>query len=175
VLTLVIALGVTDLMFAVDSIPAVFGLTRDPFLVFSANVFALLGLRHLYFLVAGLLARLAYLQAGLCIILAFIGVKLFGEALRASGVPRIGPVPVPQVSAGLSLVIIALVLTVTTLASVLVTRRRARRVALSGSPPAASGPEPAGHRASVGQGTPQPARDEGSAGAGRGSAGAGRP
>jgi tellurite resistance protein TerC len=132
VLTLVIALGVTDVMFALDSIPAVFGLTRDPFLVFSANVFALLGLRHLYFLVAGLLARLAYLQAGLCIILAFIGVKLFAEALHGSGVTRLGPVPVPQVSAGLSLVIIALVLAVTTLASVLATRRRARRADLPG-------------------------------------------
>ena len=163
VLTLVIALGVTDVMFAVDSIPAIFGLTRDPFLVFSANVFALLGLRHLYFLVAGLLARLAYLQAGLCIILAFIGVKLFGEALHNSGVTRIGPVPVPQVSAFLSLVIIALVLTVTALASVLATRRRARRAEPLGPPPAASGPEPAGHRASVGHGTPQPARSDHSA------------
>jgi tellurite resistance protein TerC len=137
VLTLVIALGVTDVMFALDSIPAIFGLTRDPFLVFSANVFALLGLRHLYFLVAGLLARLAYLQAGLSIILAFIGVKLFGEALHSSGVTRVGPVPVPQVSALLSLVIIALVLTATALASVLVTRRRARRAQLPG--PAACG------------------------------------
>ena len=163
VLTLVIALGVTDVMFAVDSIPAIFGLTRDPFLVFSANVFALLGLRHLYFLVAGLLARLAYLQAGLCLILAFIGVKLFGEALHNSGVTRIGPVPVPQVSAFLSLVIIALVLTVTALASVLATRRRARRAEPLGPPPAASGPEPAGHRASVGHGTPQPARSDHSA------------
>jgi predicted tellurium resistance membrane protein TerC len=132
VLTLVIALGVTDVLFAVDSIPAVFGLTRDPFLVFSANVFALLGLRHLYFLVAGLLARLAYLQAGLSIILAFIGVKLFGEALRSSGVTRLGPVPVPQVSAWLSLVIIALVLTVTALASVPATRRTARQAKLPG-------------------------------------------
>ena len=132
VLTLVIALGVTDVLFALDSIPAVFGLTRDPFLVFSANVFALLGLRHLYFLVAGLLARLAYLQAGLSIILAFIGVKLFSEALRSSGVTRLGPVPVPQVSAWLSLVIIALVLTVTALASVPATRRRARQAKLPG-------------------------------------------
>ena len=132
VLTLVIALGVTDVLFAVDSIPAVFGLTRDPFLVFSANVFALLGLRHLYFLVAGLLARLAYLQAGLSIILAFIGVKLFGEALRSSGVTRLGPVPVPQVSAWLSLVIIALVLTVTALASVPATRRTGRQAKLPG-------------------------------------------
>ena len=155
VLTLVIALGVTDVLFAVDSIPAVFGLTRDPFLVFSANVFALLGLRHLYFLVAGLLARLAYLQAGLSIILAFIGVKLFGEALRSSGVTRLGPVPVPQVSAWLSLVIIALVLTVTALASVPATRRTGqagetararglRRAALSRRAPDLSWP---GHRA----------------------------
>jgi predicted tellurium resistance membrane protein TerC len=113
--------------------------------------------------VAGLLARLAYLQAGLCIILAFIGVKLLGEALHNSGVTRIGPVPVPQVSALLSLVIIALVLTVTALASVLATRRRARRAGPLGSPPAASGPEPAGHRASVGHGTPQPARSDRSA------------
>jgi tellurite resistance protein TerC len=142
VLTLVIALGVTDVMFALDSIPAIFGLTRDPFLVFSANVFALLGLRHLYFLVAGLLARLAYLQAGLCIILAFIGVKLFGEALRSSGVTEVGPVPVPQVSASLSLVIIALVLTVTALASVLVGWRRTRQAEPPGPPPAVSRAEP---------------------------------
>jgi tellurite resistance protein TerC len=127
VLALVIALGVTDVLFAVDSIPAVFGLTRDPFLVFSANVFALLGLRHLYFLVAGLLARLVYLQAGLCVILAFIGLKLIGEALRGSGVTRLGPVPVPQVGAWLSLAVIALVLAATALASTMITRRQARR------------------------------------------------
>jgi predicted tellurium resistance membrane protein TerC len=150
VVTLVIALGVTDVMFAVDSIPAVFGLTRDPFLVFSANVFALLGLRHLYFLVAGLLARLAYLQAGLSIILAFIGVKLFAEALHASGVTRVGPVPVPQVSAFLSLAIIALVLTVTTLASLLATRRRARRAELPGAPRATGSAERAARRAAAG-------------------------
>jgi tellurite resistance protein TerC len=167
VLTLVIALGVTDVMFALDSIPAVFGLTRDPFLVFSANVFALLGLRHLYFLVAGLLARLAYLQAGLCIILAFIGVKLFAEALHASGVTRLGPVPVPLVSAWLSLVIIALVLVVTALASVLATRRRGRRAELPAAPPATGSTGPARRRASVGQGMPQPAKGEGSAGPGR--------
>ena len=124
-LALVIALGVTDVLFALDSIPAIFGLTRDPFLVFSANVFALLGLRHLYFLVAGLLARLAYLQAGLCVILAFIGLKLFGEALRGSGVTRLGPVPVPQVGPWLSLAIIVLVLAASALASVVAMRRHA--------------------------------------------------
>ena len=126
VLALVVALGVADVLFAVDSIPAVFGLTRDPFLVFSANVFALLGLRHLYFLVAGLLARLVYLEAGRRG-LAFIGVKLLAEALHGSGVTSIGPVPVPQVGAWLSLAIIALVLGVTALASALATRRQARQ------------------------------------------------
>jgi predicted tellurium resistance membrane protein TerC len=123
----VVALGVADLIFAVDSIPAVFGLTRDPFLVFSANVFALLGLRHLYFLVAALLARLVYLQTGLCVVLAFIGVKLLGEALHGSGVTSLGPVPIPQISPWLSLAIIVLVLGTTALASVLATRRQARQ------------------------------------------------
>ena len=127
VLTLVIALGVADVLFAVDSIPAVFGLTRDPFLVFSANVFALLGLRHLYFLVAALLARLVYLQTGLCVVLAFIGVKLLGEALHGSGVASLGPIAIPQISPWLSLAIIALVLGTTALASVVVTRRAARQ------------------------------------------------
>jgi predicted tellurium resistance membrane protein TerC len=127
VLGVVAALGVADVMFAVDSIPAVFGLTRDPFLVFSANVFALLGLRHLYFLVAALLARLVYLQAGLCVVLAFIGVKLFADALHGSGITSLGPVPVPQVGPWLSLAIIALVLGTTALASVVVTRRTRQR------------------------------------------------
>ena len=79
------------------------------------------------YLVAGLLARLVYLQAGLCVVLAFIGVKLLAEALHGSGVTSIGPVPVPQIGAWLSLAIIALVLGVTALASVLATRRQARQ------------------------------------------------
>jgi tellurite resistance protein TerC len=124
---LVIALGITDVVFALDSIPAIFGLTRDPFLVFSANVFALLGLRHLYFLAGGLLTRLVYLPAGLAVVLAFIGVKLISEALRADGVAHLGPVPVPAVSAWLSLVIIMAVLAATAVASVTATRRRNRQ------------------------------------------------
>ena len=124
---LVIALGITDVVFALDSIPAIFGLTRAPFLVFSANVFALLGLRHLYFLAGGLLTRLVYLPAGLAVVLTFIGVKLISEALRADGVTHLGPVPVPGVSAWLSLVIIAAVLGVTAVASVTATRRRNRQ------------------------------------------------
>jgi TerC family integral membrane protein len=134
-LLLVIALGVTDVLFALDSIPAIFGLTRDPFLVFSANVFALLGLRHLYFLAGGLLSRLVYLPAGIAVVLSFIGVKLIAEALRGDGVTRIGPVPVPAVNAWLSLVIIVVVLGVTALASVTATRRRDRA-----APGADSGP-----------------------------------
>ncbi len=116
-LVLVIAIGVTDVLFAIDSIPAIFGLTRDPFLVFSANLFALLGLRHLYFLVGGLLGRLVHLSVGLAAILAFIGLKLIGEALLGSGVTHLGPVPVPEVSAVVSLVVIAGVLVVTTVTS----------------------------------------------------------
>ena len=75
-----LALGTTDLLFALDSIPAIFGLTREPFIVFTANVFALMGLRQLYFLLGGLLKRLVYLSLGLAVILAFIGVKLILEA-----------------------------------------------------------------------------------------------
>jgi tellurite resistance protein TerC len=125
-LLLVIALGVTDVVFALDSIPAIFGLTRNPFLVFSANVFALLGLRHLYFLAGGLLSRLVYLPAGLAVVMSFIGVKLIAEALRADGVTRLGPVPVPGVSAWLSLVIIVMVLGVTAVTSVTGTRHHGR-------------------------------------------------
>jgi TerC family integral membrane protein len=132
-LLLVIALGVTDVIFALDSIPAIFGLTRNPFLVFSANVFALLGLRHLYFLAGGLVSRLVYLPAGIAVVLSFIGIKLIAQALRGDGVTRIGPVPVPAISAWLSLVIIVVVLGVTTLASVTATRRRDRTDPAAGS------------------------------------------
>jgi tellurite resistance protein TerC len=123
-LILVIAVGVTDVLFAVDSIPAIFGLTHDPFLVFAANLFALLGLRHLYFLVSGLLNRLVYLPAGLAVILGFIGLKLIGEALLAYGVDHLGPVPVPHVGAGVSLAVIAGVLLVTTVSSLASGQRR---------------------------------------------------
>ncbi|HEY6276820.1 MAG TPA: TerC/Alx family metal homeostasis membrane protein [Streptosporangiaceae bacterium] len=124
-LLLAVAIGVTDLLFALDSIPAIYGLTRDPFLVFSANVFALLGLRHLYFLVGGLLERLVHLPVGLAVVLAFIGVKLIGEALRGYGVDHLGPVPVPEVSAVVSLAVITGVLAITAAASLVTTRRRA--------------------------------------------------
>jgi tellurite resistance protein TerC len=124
----ILALGATDLLFALDSIPAVFGLTREPYLVFAANLFALLGLRQLYFLIGGLLDRLVYLSAGLSFILGFIGVKMILEALHASGVERLGPVPVPVVPIPVSLGVIVATLAVTTVLSLTVgAARRARQ------------------------------------------------
>ena len=97
-LVVMLAIGTTDLLFALDSIPAIFGLTQEPYLVFTANAFALMGLRQLYFLLGGLLSRLVYLSYGLAVILGFIGVKLVLEALHENTLPFLNggePVPVP--------------------------------------------------------------------------------
>jgi tellurite resistance protein TerC len=122
-----LALGTTDLLFALDSIPAIFGLTREPFIVFTANVFALMGLRQLYFLLGGLLKRLVYLSTGLAVILAFIGVKLILEAVHENQLPFAGhrePLEgIPAIPTWLSLTIILGVLVVATVASLLKTRR----------------------------------------------------
>ena len=112
-----VAIGTTDLLFALDSIPAVFGVTQEPYLVFTANAFALLGLRALYFLLHGLLDRLVYLSVGLSVILAFIGAKLIVTFLH-----ELNPA-VPHVPIALSLAVIVAVLAVTTVASVLAARR----------------------------------------------------
>ncbi|WP_448627974.1 TerC family protein [Geodermatophilus sp. URMC 64] len=121
-----LALGTTDLIFALDSIPAIFGLTREPFIVFTANVFALMGLRQLYFLLGGLLKRLVYLSLGLAVILAFIGVKLVLEALHENSLPFINGGEhidaVPTIPIWLSLTIILGVLIVATVASLMKTR-----------------------------------------------------
>jgi tellurite resistance protein TerC len=112
-----IAIGATDLLFALDSIPATFGVTQEPYLVFAANAFALLGLRALYFLLKGLLDKLVYLSTGLAIILVFIGVKLimlWGHELNPA---------IPKISTNLSLAVIATVLVVTGVASVIAVRR----------------------------------------------------
>ncbi len=114
-----LALAVTNVLFAFDSIPAIFGLTKNAFIVFTANAFALMGLRQLYFMVGGLLARLVYLNVGLAIVLGFIGVKLILEALDYSGVSG-----VPSIGIGISLGVIVGVLAVTTIASLVRTRRR---------------------------------------------------
>jgi tellurite resistance protein TerC len=89
VLIVFIALGTTDLVFALDSIPAIFGITQSPFIVFTANVFALMGLRQLYFLLGDLVDKLVYLKYGIAFILAFIGVKLFFHALHENELPFI--------------------------------------------------------------------------------------
>ena len=122
-----VAIGSTDVLFALESIPAVFGLTRAPYLVFTANAFALLGLRQLYFLIGGLLDRLVYLGLGLSVILAFIGVKLVLHAVHVNELPFInGGQPVtsaPDISIGQSLAVIVVILGVTTVASLLKSRK----------------------------------------------------
>jgi tellurite resistance protein TerC len=130
-----IAIGSTDLLFALDSIPAVFGVTEQAYIVFVANAFALLGLRALFFLVKGLLDRLIYLSTGLALILAFIGVKLVLHWAHTDI-----STSVPEISTNLSLVVIAVVLVVTTVASLVAVRRdpgkRAHAGSLRGHPPA---------------------------------------
>jgi tellurite resistance protein TerC len=122
----ILALGTTDLLFALDSIPAIYGLTSEPYLVLTANLFALMGLRQLYFLIGGLLKRLVYLSLGLAVLLAFIGVKLLLHALHENELPFINGgqhVPVPEVPISVSLGAIVVILGVTTVASLLKTRR----------------------------------------------------
>ncbi|NOP97863.1 TerC/Alx family metal homeostasis membrane protein [Mycolicibacterium fortuitum] len=126
----IVALGTTDLLFALDSIPAIYGLTQEPYLVFTANVFALMGLRQLYFLLGDLLKRLVYLSQGLAFILAFIGVKLVLHALHENEVPFINggePVHVPEIPTLASLGVIVVTLAVTTAASLYTTRVRDAR------------------------------------------------
>ncbi|NQW74954.1 MAG: TerC family protein [Candidatus Planktophila sp.] len=114
-----VSLGVTDLVFALDSIPAIFGITRDPYIVVCANIFALMGLRQLYFLLQGLLQRLVYLSKGLSFILAFIGLKMFVEAFHGIGIHEIAGIKLPTVPIEVSLLIIVLALTVTAVASLM--------------------------------------------------------
>jgi tellurite resistance protein TerC len=121
----VLALATTDIVFAVDSIPAIYGLTSQPYLVFTANVFALMGLRQLYFLLSGLLNRLVYLSWGLAVILCFIGVKLLLHALHNNEVPFLNGgkhFDVPEIPTLFSLGIIVLTLIITTIASLTKTR-----------------------------------------------------
>jgi len=120
-LIVMIAIGTTDLIFALDSIPAIFGLTTQPYIVFTANVFALMGLRQLYFLLGGLLDRLVYLSYGLAAVLGFIGVKLVLDALHGNNVFFVnGGEPIewaPHIPIWLSLVVIVSALGVATIAS----------------------------------------------------------
>jgi tellurite resistance protein TerC len=118
-----ISLGFTDLVFALDSIPAIFGITRDPYIVVCANIFALMGLRQLYFLLQGLLQRLVFLSKGLSFILAFIGFKMFLEAFHGIGIHDIVGLKLPHVPIEVSLFVIVAALTVTAVASLTATRK----------------------------------------------------
>lgn len=125
VFLVIVALGTTDLLFAVDSIPAIYGLTSEPYLVFTANLFALMGLRQLYFLLGDLLNRLVYLSQGLAVILMFIGVKLILHALHENTLPFINGgqnLHVPEIPTLWSLAVIVLTLFLTMVASLIKTR-----------------------------------------------------
>ncbi|MBF4567724.1 TerC family protein [Plantibacter sp. VKM Ac-2880] len=126
----IVAIGFIDLVFAVDSIPAIYGLTEQAYIVFTANAFALMGLRQLFFLIGGLLERLVYLAQGLAVILAFIGVKLVFHALHVNELPFINGGQhidwIPDIPIWFSLLFIALTITVATVASLAKTRRDAR-------------------------------------------------
>jgi tellurite resistance protein TerC len=125
----IVALGTTDIIFALDSIPAIYGLTSEPYLVFTANVFALMGLRQLYFLLGDFLKRLVYLSYGLAFILGFIGVKLLLHALHENKVPFLNGgkgFDVPEIPTLVSLGVIVVTLVVTTVASLLKTRKTSR-------------------------------------------------
>lgn len=140
----IVAIGSADLLFAVDSIPAIFGITQEAYLVFTANAFALMGLRQLYFLLGGLVAKLVYLSYGLAVILGFIGVKLVLHALHEYHVTPSWL----EINNWMSLGVIVTVLTITTIASL----RKSRR------DPNAVGKINVQAEASV-EGTPEPSRD----------------
>jgi tellurite resistance protein TerC len=118
-----ISLGITDLVFALDSIPAIFGITRDPYIVVCANIFALMGLRQLYFLLQGLLQRLIYLSKGLSFILAFIGTKMIIEAFHGVGIHDLLGLKFPHITIEVSLGVIVATLIVTAVGSLTATRK----------------------------------------------------
>ena len=118
-----VAIAFTDLVFALDSIPAIFGLTKDPYIVFTANAFALMGLRQLYFLLGGLMTKLIYLSKGLAIILGFIGTKLIIEALHGNDIHKIFGVEIPKIYTQFSLTVIIGTLVTTTIASLIVSSK----------------------------------------------------
>jgi tellurite resistance protein TerC len=117
-----VAIAMTDVLFAFDSIPAIFGLTQEPYIIVTANIFALMGLRQLYFLIGGLMNKLIYLTEGLSFILAFIGVKLFLEAMHLQGWHSVGPLELPHISLIFSLGMIIATLALTSILSLYKTR-----------------------------------------------------
>lgn len=130
-LFVILALGSTDLLFALDSIPAIYGLTQEPYLVFAANVFALMGLRQLYFLIGGLMKRLVYLSLGLSVILAFIGVKLVLHAVHEYDLDdKLGLPFSVEIPIWLSLSVIVVTLVITTMASLIKSKHEDDRAAV---------------------------------------------
>ncbi|WP_144795294.1 TerC family protein [Microbacterium paludicola] len=133
-----VAIGVTDLMFAIDSIPAIFSITHDSFLVFTANIFALMGLRQLYFLLGDLLDRLRYLHYGIAVILGFIGVKLILHAMHVNELPFINGGEhiewAPDIPIWLSLTVILVAMGAATIASLIASSRDKRRAVESTHP-----------------------------------------
>jgi tellurite resistance protein TerC len=129
-LVVMLAIGSTDVLFALDSIPAIYGLTQDPYIVFTANAFALMGLRQLYFLIGGLLKKLVHLSYGLSIILGFIGVKLVLHAMHENELPFVNGGEhvgwAPDISITVSLLVILGTLVTTTVASLVHDRRTGR-------------------------------------------------
>lgn len=119
-----IALGATDILFALDSIPAIFGLTENVYVVVTANVFALMGLRQIYFLIGGLMQRLIYIGKGLSVILGFIGIKLLFHAFHAVDIHKIGGVEIPEITIAQSLSVIVGTLAIATFSSLYVTSKR---------------------------------------------------
>ncbi|EPH45838.1 putative membrane protein [Streptomyces aurantiacus JA 4570] len=136
-MVVMLAIGTTDVLFAMDSIPAIFGLTQDPYIVFTANAFALMGLRQLYFLIGGLLKKLVHLSYGLSVILGFIGVKLVLHALHENGVH------VPEISIPVSLGVICGVLIVTTITSLMANKKQSEREAAESAEATESGKDDA--------------------------------
>ena len=122
-----LALGMTDLLFALDSIPAIFGLTQNVYIVITANIFALMGLRQLYFLIGGLMTRLVYIGKGLSAILAFIGIKLVFHAFHAIDVHEVGGWHIPDITITQSLSVIVACLVVSTVASLISTRNSEKK------------------------------------------------
>jgi tellurite resistance protein TerC len=121
-----LALGMTDLLFALDSIPAIFGLTENVYLVITANIFALMGLRQLYFLIGGLMSRLVYIGKGLSAVLAFIGFKLVFHAFHAVDIHEVAGWHIPEVTITQSLIVIVACLSLATIASLISTRDKTR-------------------------------------------------
>jgi tellurite resistance protein TerC len=122
-----LALGMTDLLFALDSIPAIFGLTQNVYIVITANIFALMGLRQLYFLIGGLMTRLIYIGKGLSAILAFIGVKLVFHAFHAVNIHKVAGWEIPDITITQSLSVIVACLVIATVASLLKTRNSEKK------------------------------------------------